>query len=201
VPIVVLVMILGKALAVAHQLVAPLAEHLPFESVIGLKTPMLLAPAVIVLLCFLAGFLARTALAQKAVGSLKTSVLSNLPGYELLKRVGASLLGIERSGAYPVVLARFDDTWQLGFEKERLENGLVAVFIPSAPQATAGEVHLLCSDRITSVPGTPALALKCLKRLGAGSNALLRGVAVPFAPGPSSSIPDLKQRICQTNPL
>jgi uncharacterized membrane protein len=45
VPIIVLVVILGKALALAHQLVDPLAEHLPVHSVIGLRTPMLLAIA------------------------------------------------------------------------------------------------------------------------------------------------------------
>ena len=70
VPIIVLVVVLGKALALAHKLVAPLAEHLPVHSVIGLRTPMLLAVAIIVLFCFLAGVLARTALAKKLVRSL-----------------------------------------------------------------------------------------------------------------------------------
>ena len=70
VPIIVLVVVLGKALAVARNLVAPLAEHLSVHSVIGLRTPMLLAVAIIVLFCFLAGVLARTALAKKLVRSL-----------------------------------------------------------------------------------------------------------------------------------
>ena len=183
VPVVVLVMILGKALAVAHRLVDPLAAHLPVESVIGLRTPMLLAIALIVLFCFLAGFLARTALAQKTVAGLEAAALSNLPGYEFLKRVGESLLGVEKPGTYPVVLARFDDAWQLGFQVERLENGLVAVFIPGVPQANSGEVYWMRPDRVSPIEVPPASALKCLKRLGAGSNTLLRGLHLPPATG------------------
>ena len=55
-PVVALVVVLGKALAVARQVVAPLAEHLPVHSVIGLRTPMLLAKSVVfALLIFVVG--------------------------------------------------------------------------------------------------------------------------------------------------
>src|ERR1039458_4612016 len=79
VPIVVLVIALGKALAVVHKIVDPLAEHLLVHSIIGLRTPMLLALGVIVAFCFLAGFFARTVLAQKLVRRLESSLLSNVP--------------------------------------------------------------------------------------------------------------------------
>ena len=151
VPIVVLVIVLGKALALAHKVVAPLAKRLPVESIIGLRTPMLLAVGVMVLFCFLAGFFARTALARKIVSRLETAVLSNVPGYEFLKGMGQSALGLEQPGAYPVVLA---------------------------PNPQSGSIHLLTSDRITPTHLPLAATLKCLKRLGAGSNPLLRGVSL-----------------------
>jgi uncharacterized membrane protein len=182
VPIVVLVIALGKALAVVHKIVDPLAEHLLVHSIIGLRTPMLLALGVIVAFCFLAGFFARTVLAQKLVRRLESSLLSNVPGYQLLKGMGESMLGVEKQGAYPVVLVRFDDAWQIGFQVEVLESGLVAVFIPDAPNPQSGSVHLLTTDRITPANIPPATALKCLQRLGAGSKALLTGLHLPPAP-------------------
>jgi uncharacterized membrane protein len=177
IPIVVLMMLLGKALALAHKLVDPLAEHLPVDSVIGVKTPVLLAIVLIVLFCFLAGFIARTVIAKQLVGRLESSVLSKLPGYEFLKGMSESLLGMEKT-TYPVVMVRFDDTCQIGVHVDTLENGLVAVFIPDVPNPQSGALHLMTSDRVTPA-GVPALAtLKCLKRLGVGSRELLRGV--PF---------------------
>jgi uncharacterized membrane protein len=106
VPIIVLVVVFGKALAIARRLVDPLAERLPVHSVIGLRTPMLLAIAIIVLFCFLAGVFARTALAKKLVHSLEAAVLADVPGYELLKGMGESMLGVEKQTEHQVVLAR-----------------------------------------------------------------------------------------------
>jgi uncharacterized membrane protein len=183
VPIVVLVVVLGKALAVVHKVVDPLAEHLPVHSIIGLRTPMVLAMGVIVVFCFFAGFFARTVLAQRLVRRLESSVLSNVPGYQLLKGMGESMLGVEKQGAYPVMLVRFDDAWQIGFQVEALENGLVAVFIPDSPNPQSGSVRLLTADRITPANIPPATALKCLQRLGAGSKALLTGLQLPPATG------------------
>lgn len=178
VPIIVLVIILGKALTFAHRLIDPLAARLPVESVVGLRTPVLLAIAVLVLFCFLAGFLARSALANKLVQGLEMAVLSQVPGYALLKSVSGSLLGIEPPGAYPVVLARLDETWQIGLRIEELENGLVAVFVPDAPNPQSGTVVFLSPDQFKPADIPLAAALKCLKRLGTGSNALLRGLSL-----------------------
>ena len=176
VPIVALVVILGKALALARKVVDPVAEHLPVHSMIGLRTPMLLAIAVIVLFCFLAGILARSALARKLVRSLEKAVLADVPGYELLKGMGESMLGVEKQTGHQVVLARIEDAWQLAFLVERLEGGHVAVFVPGAPNPLSGSVYFMTQDRIKAVDIPAAGAMKCLKRVGAGSNALLRGI-------------------------
>ena len=183
VPIVVLVIVLGKALVLVHKVMDPLAEHIPVHSVIGLRTPMLLAVGVIVVFCFLAGFFARTALAKKIISRLEAAVLSSVPGYEFLKSMGESTLGIEKEGSYPVVRVRFDDASQIGFKIEALEDGLVVVFVPGVPNANAGDVYLMTPDRVSPVEVPPARALKCLKRLGVGSNALLRGLDLPSAAG------------------
>ena len=50
VPIIVLVAVFGKALAITHKLMDPLAENIPVESIVGMQTPLLLAIIVIVLL-------------------------------------------------------------------------------------------------------------------------------------------------------
>ena len=174
VPIVVLGIVLGKALGIARKIVEPLAAHLHVESVIGLQTPLFLAIGGIVALCFLAGFFARTVLARKIVSGLESALLSHVPGYEFLKRTSESSLGVEKDGGYPVVLVRFDDAAQIGFRIEVLENGLVVVFVPGVPNANAGEVYLINSDRISLLEVPPARALKCLKQLGVGTGALVR---------------------------
>jgi uncharacterized membrane protein len=172
VPIVVVVMILGKALVFAHKIVAPLALHIPVHSIIGLRTPTLLAIAAIVLFCFFAGLLARTVLARRIIKWLDATVLSNLPGYEFFRSIGESTLGVEQNQFQQVVVARFDDNLQVGFLVERLANGLVSVFIPGAPNPYSGAVYFLTPDRVLPAGVAPQAMLKCLKRLGAGADVL-----------------------------
>jgi uncharacterized membrane protein len=176
VPIVVLAVIIEKALAVAHKIVAPLAAELPPAFGFGFGTPRVLAVSLILLSCFLAGVFARTSLARRMVAGLESKVLLNLPGYEFFKSIGESVLGVDDGQEHDVVIARFDDYWQLGFLVDRLDNGLVTVFIPDAPNPHSGTVVLLTADRVTAANIPMQAALKSLKRLGAGSKALLRGV-------------------------
>ncbi len=178
VPIMVLVMIFGKAVTIAHQVIDPLTEHLPFQSILGLQTPVLMAVGLVLLLCFLAGFFARTMLARKFIDGLESTVLSNEPGYEFLKRMGESMLGVEKEGTYPAVIVSFDDNAQIGFQVETLESGVVVVFIPGVPAANSGEVYLMSPERISPINVPLSATLKCLKRLGAGSCALLRDHAL-----------------------
>ena len=174
-PIIVVVIIVGKALAIAHKLVDPLAAKIPMESAIGLETPKLLAMALLVLFCFLAGFFAQTKLAQQAVNWLETTVLSNLPGYEFFKGLSENLLAAENQPVYPVVLARVEDCWQIALLMERLEAGHVAVFIPGVPNPQSGSVYFMTEDRIKRVDLPPIPTMKCLKRYGLGANVLLCG--------------------------
>jgi uncharacterized membrane protein len=135
----------------------------------------------------LAGCLARTAFAQRIVKWLETTVLSNLPGYEFFKGIGESILGAEPTEKREVVLARFNDVLQIGFLVERLENGLLAIFVPGAPNPHSGAVFFMAADQVTFASAAPPAALKCLKRLGAGSNALVGTLKQAVSSGDRSS--------------
>jgi uncharacterized membrane protein len=178
-PIVVVAILVGKALAIAGKIVGPLAAHLPEDSVFGLDMPKLLAIGLLVLFCFLAGVFARTALAQKGVRWLETTVLSNLPGYEFFKNLSGNLLGHENKQTYPTVLARIEDAWQLAFLIERLEDGHVAVFVPGTPSPQSGSLYFMAEDRIRLLDIPSSAATKCLKRYGLGAKALLGGRLSP----------------------
>jgi uncharacterized membrane protein len=174
-PIIVVVVIVGKALGITNKVVAPLATHLPVSSSIGLATPKLLAIALLILFCFLAGSFARTAIARKMDNWLETALLSNVPGYEFVKSMSQNVLGADSQMAHSAVLVRIEDAWQLAFLVERLEEGHVAVYVPGSPNPQSGSVYFMTEDRIRPMDIPASSVLKCLKRCGLGSNALLSG--------------------------
>jgi uncharacterized membrane protein len=173
-PIVFVVAIIGKALEITNKLFAPLAGLLPMDSIGGLAVVNLLGLGILVLICFLAGLAARTALAGKFVRSLEAKVLGKIPAYTLLKTQAESVLRPEDIGGMYPVLGRFDDSWQLAFEIERIEGGKVVIFLPGAPDPWSGAVCVMTEDRITPLDLTVKSAAEIMKRLGKGSTGALR---------------------------
>jgi uncharacterized membrane protein len=177
-PFMVLIIILGKALKITRRILTPVAERLPIESLIGFETPKILAVIVLIFMCFLAGLFARTSLAKKLVSWLESAILSNLPGYSFIKNLGEEVAGVTPTQGYEAVLVRFDDAWQIGFLVERISGGRVVVFIPDAPNPWAGGVFIFNEDRVTPLKATSKSAVNCLRKLGAGTGGLVKGVVL-----------------------
>jgi uncharacterized membrane protein len=176
VPIVVLIFLVGKILDLAHKVADPVAEQIPLGSVMGVKMPVLVSIIVVVMVCFVAGIISRGVLMKKFIETLENWVLSNIPGYQLLKSTSESMLGLEDEQGHTPVFVRFDDEWQIGLKVDELENGLVAVFIPDAPVPRAGTLLFLPADRVIPTDVQLTDALKCVKDFGGGSKELFRNV-------------------------
>jgi len=72
------------------------------------------------------------------------------------------------------VLARFDDSWQIALEVERIPGGVVTIYLPGAPDPWSGSVCFVTEDRIQSLELTLPPVLRILKGIGKGSNEQLR---------------------------
>ncbi len=174
IPIVIFIAVIGKALEIAGAIATPLAAVLPVDSIGDLAVVHVLAVLIVVLICFLAGLTARTVIARKLVGTLEAKVLSKLPAYALLKTKTQSMLSPEDVEGMTPVVARFDDSWQIAFEIERIQDDKVAIFLPGAPDPWSGSVCVMTEDRITPLDLTIPLVAKIAKRLGKGANEALR---------------------------
>ncbi len=184
-PIIVLIMVLGKAQNIAGRIMAPAVERIPVQSVAGVAVAKILVIGALVLFCLLAGLFAQTRLARRSVGWLEQGLLSKLPGYNFLKGISESLAGFETDHRQEVVLARIEDAWQIGFLMERVENDHYAVFVPGAPSIWSGSVYFMTEDRFQRINISRAAAMKCLGRLGEGTNQLLAGRIVSAHPAPA----------------
>lgn len=180
VPFTVLFIIIAKALWLADKVVVPLTKTVHAEGLIGIRGEKVVAVVFLILVCFLAGIIARTRRAKSVVGRLEGSVLSYVPGYAFFKGVGESLLEGEEAAHWQVVLVHIEEpSWQIGLLIERFENGLIAVYVPDAPNPKSGMVHFLTPDRVLPVNASSPVALKCLRRLGEGGNAAFGRVPIP----------------------
>ena len=97
------------------------------------------------------------------------------PRYAILKDQMADTIGGEQAKAQmKPVLVKFDEFQTIGFETERDENlGLVAVYLPSAPDAWSGRVALIEPERIRPINADFGEAVASCEQLGRGSAVLI----------------------------
>ena len=137
-PIVVLIVILAKAFDYAKRGLNAVVVHIPAASELSAGAATVLAVALVALVCFLAGLVARTVTAQRVIDALELLVLSKIPAYDYLKQESASALGVAEIGELPVVFVPMKGGWQLGVQTEALSDGLVSIFVPGAPTRIPG---------------------------------------------------------------
>jgi uncharacterized membrane protein len=128
---------------------------------------LLAAVGGLVIACFLMGLVAEMAIFQR-VSELAERLALFVPGYALMKNVGANLIGIEGKRPAKTVLVQFQGSHQLGFLMDTLVDGRLVVFIPSVPKALVGTLHILGPDQVHVLALSVSAALDAVGRLGVG---------------------------------
>lgn len=173
VPLVVLFIVLAKAADLMLLVAEPLSDFIPLDSIGGVAVANIIAVLVVVLICFIAGLVARRAFFRTTVESLESKVLSKLPGYVLIKGM---LSGLQEHDAHKLhpVLVSFNSAARIGLEIEQLDDGRIVVMTPSSPNPWSGMVHIMAADRVQRLDLPMTAYMENVERFGQGTNKLLR---------------------------
>ena len=185
VPLILMVVVLQKGLGLVRKIVVPLAKYFPERTFLGVGMTTILSIAVIVLLCFLFGLVARTAAGKKVRDWLEFTIMGKLPGYALVKGVIQGATGLENEEDVTIALVRIEDAWQIGFVVEVHSDGHRTVYMPGVPNPASGSIFYMTEDRIRPIDAKMGQLLTVIRHLGIGSKDLLAGkLTPPAAPNP-----------------
>lgn len=172
-PLVLLSIVIGHAVQLAFEVVSPLMAWLPVKSVSSASLALLVGIGVVVLICFVAGLVARTAVSRWLVGSLEQVILSFVPSYGLMKSMGKGWVGDDGDDPHPSVLVRLDDALQIGFAMDTLPDGRRVVFVPDVPTPWSGTLVIVDADRVEPLALSTKQTIDCLRKLGANASQVL----------------------------
>ncbi|WP_431243824.1 DUF502 domain-containing protein [Flavobacterium sp. P21] len=136
----VLIIVLEKGYGIIQKTTLPLVNNLPRISVLGLALQEFIGILLIILICLVAGLIAKTANAKKLVEKLEDGILSFVPGYSFMKNMNENILGIESKDDLKVILVPTDAGLQFAFLIEQISEDKFTVFIPDAPNPWSGSV-------------------------------------------------------------
>ena len=168
VPFVVVLLIVGKAIAVMRGAARPIVEATGVDHVGAIAMIDLVALLLLVGLCWLAGVAALSRRGRALYEAFDEKLLNLFPRYGFVKSMTESLVKDTGEATLPVVLVRFDDQSQLAFEVERTEEQVV-VFLPGSPDPWSGAVSLVAPDRVQQLDVDFKTAVKSIRLLGRGA--------------------------------
>ena len=167
VPVVIAVIVLGKALSITRAVISPLREFIPEATIGGVALINLLIILALVLICFAAGLLARSRPAVKIYSSLD-KILLPIPGYAFIKGFTESMDHTEGAArTLNPVLICFDDYTQIGLEVERAGENVV-IYLPDAPNPWSGSVIQVRADRVKQLAIPVTQAMSSIRKIGLG---------------------------------
>ena len=165
--------VLGKVFNMLRSLAKALGSRLGITGPLGGLLLDVAAIVVVLLVCLVAGLVARRANAQRLRNKLDQILLGSFPGYAFVKSLAENMQhGQELATSFVPVLVRFDDFWQVAFETDRSPGGIVALYLPGAPNPWSGSVVFVVAEHVRKLQVPVTEALKMIRALGRDSEAL-----------------------------
>lgn len=172
VPVGALIFVLANVFSAMLAIAEPMAAIVPIDSVGGVAMANIIAALIVLLICFLAGLLARSAPVRRMAETVENAILQKLPGYSLVKGMTGAISDEQSAQLHPVLVS-FGATSRVGIEMEKMGTGDSAVYFPGAPNAWSGVVHIVPSSHIKALDKPISSVIDHVERLGRGSDELM----------------------------
>ena len=171
VPVAVLIALIAKLVEILEKI----SVSLNLDSALGAGVAVVIAFLLLLLVCLGIGTVVRTKIGTLSFEKLEKTFLQRVPGYDL---IGNVLKGFAKDkDAYPAVMVCLHGPGSavFGLLMEEHENGVLTVFLPSAPALTVGSLHVVERDRVTFLEANTVDVANCISQWGIGSEKALGG--------------------------
>jgi uncharacterized membrane protein len=177
-PLVFVTVVVGRAFALMLQVTRPIVDTLsPVHTVAAVAVVDIVAVSTLLAGCLVAGLVAQSEMGRAVYRAVDANLAGVIPGYAVLRARLRDAVENDQRKAIRTILVRLDDCSQLALEVERLQDGRVVAFLPSAPDPWAGTTVIVEAGRVTPLGLDTMRLTRLLKDLGWGTGAALHETA------------------------
>ena len=176
-PLIVVGALIGQVVPIVLSIADVLANILPdaIKTVGGISLLILMAVAILVMLGFAAGVLARISFSRNLSESIEKKLVLLFPRYAIIKDQMVDTIGGDHARPeMKPVLVRLEGIKRIAFETERSDDlQCVAVYLPGSPDPWGGYVALFPADQVEPLQAEFGEAVSACELLGRGATKLL----------------------------
>ena len=171
-PVYISILLLAKAVGAVLTLLNPITDKIPAT----LQFRQVLAALAVIVVCFIAGLIARTGPGLRAKNAFELAVLEKLPGYGVLRGLAGRISGQTEELTFAPALVEIEEALVPALIIEELEDGSYTVLVPSVPTPMAGSLYILPRERVHPVDVSFTSALKVFSKWGTGAGEFVRAM-------------------------
>jgi uncharacterized membrane protein len=179
-PLVVVLALLAQFIQLVHSVAGKIGVYLPVHTATGYAVLFGVALAALLLICFLAGIVARRSFGLRVVNFVERYLAMLFPRYTIFKEQLHGNLGVALNATkLQPVLVRVHDLQRIGLEIERGEDGLVTVYLPGAPDPWTGTVAIVTAEQVQPLKADFGRTMGTFEKLGRDTQTVLRDGLAP----------------------
>ncbi len=170
-PLVVVIVLLSKVFKLLTGFATKIAALFGLESIGGISGGTIVSAFGIILICIVCGYLVRISFFKSARDWVDQKLMAHIPGYAVYREMALTKLE-EREEALPYESAAWvsiDNVQQPAFLMERMSDGKMIVFIPTAGNVKEGTLLKLPASSVELCPDKDMKAFRiAIENLGIG---------------------------------
>ncbi|MCU7550896.1 hypothetical protein OCK74_17380 [Chitinophagaceae bacterium LB-8] len=170
-PLLIVFVVLTKTTEALRGLSTKIASLFGLKSFIGISGGTIISALIIICICMLCGFFSRYSYFKSLYEWMDNGLQKHLPGYTLYREMAMETLEI-REEVLPFENAAWiekDNRWQPGFVVDSSTDNKCIVFVPTAGNVKEGEIYLIESNKVHSLPHADLKAFRTsINNLGKG---------------------------------
>lgn len=170
-PLLVLLVLLTKAFHFLTGFTGKIAALFGLKSFMGISGGTIVGTVSIIILCIICGYLVRISFFNAISKWLDKKLAATIPGYLVYREMAMAKL-TEKEEALPyesAVWITLDDIQQPGFLIEKMQDGKLVIFIPTAGNVKEGAVFTIPPDKVQQRPDADMKQLKlAISNIGIG---------------------------------
>jgi uncharacterized membrane protein len=173
VPLSVVAFVLWSMLSALFEVIDAMEGVLSFSPWVNTVVMFFAALAALLVLCFLAGLALRTAIGGTLKEWIDSILVKVVPLYGMAKKMTQRLAGGDGSEFTPALIDLFGSSSRvLGWIVEELPEDRYAVFVPSTPAATFGQIYVVPCRAADPIDAHMAELMGPVTEWGAGTATL-----------------------------
>ncbi|WP_066224580.1 hypothetical protein [Formosa haliotis] len=168
VPILIIIVLFGKALGILMPLGHTLTEKFHLTSFLGPAAVILVSCLILFIISLVCGYFVVNGFLKQWSNKYEATLFYHFPSFQMMKYRFIEEADYKKQNFWQPILLKEDNAFRIAFITDNSQPNFFSIYVPDAPKMDAGEVRYMLVSDCEYIPITMKQAMNGLRNFGKG---------------------------------